>query len=213
LQPVATGRKSHRPKNGSNTRKPLPWVAMVRRGSTVRVRQRASCFLLLSRWFRCLDWRRLRVLVSTQRPPASTVAVVRRSARRAGGLHARVRRARSGRNGGRSWSGWRPCSERGRRWRCRHGARRLRRCGEDRRPSAEARSGGELCRLPLAVAEVVQVEEPPRSAGKSRLISRQKRSQFAQRILLRRSGRRGLRVTASWSPQNAALLESRSERR
>jgi hypothetical protein len=48
LQSVATARKSARPKSGSKTQKPLPWVAtscrrssMVRRGSTVRVRQRA----------------------------------------------------------------------------------------------------------------------------------------------------------------------------
>ena len=48
LQPVATGRKSARPKNASNMPKLLPSVAtacrverMVRRGSMVRVRQRA----------------------------------------------------------------------------------------------------------------------------------------------------------------------------
>ena len=48
MQPVATGGKWNGPKNGSDKRKPLPWVAtsclsrsMVRRGSTVRVRQRA----------------------------------------------------------------------------------------------------------------------------------------------------------------------------
>src|SRR5438046_7895208 len=47
-QPVATGGKWVGPENGSDERKPLPWVAtscrserMVRRGSTVRVRQRA----------------------------------------------------------------------------------------------------------------------------------------------------------------------------
>jgi hypothetical protein len=47
-QPVATGRKWDGSRNGSNKRKPLPWVAtgcrswrMVSRGSTVRVRQRA----------------------------------------------------------------------------------------------------------------------------------------------------------------------------
>jgi hypothetical protein len=47
-QPVATRRKWDRRESGSNRRKPLPWVAtgcrgkaMVRRGSTVRVRQRA----------------------------------------------------------------------------------------------------------------------------------------------------------------------------
>jgi hypothetical protein len=63
----------------------------------------------------------------------------RRSARRAGGSRARGRRGRGGRSGGRSWSGWRPCSGRGRRWRCRHGARRWRRCGGDRRSCAAAR--------------------------------------------------------------------------
>src|SRR5919201_5202378 len=48
LQPVAIGGKSRSLRNGRNKRKPLPWVAtgcrlerMVRRGSTVRVRQRA----------------------------------------------------------------------------------------------------------------------------------------------------------------------------
>ena len=48
LQPVATGRKPLRRGSGRDKRKPLPWVAtscrsqrMVRRGSTVRVRQRA----------------------------------------------------------------------------------------------------------------------------------------------------------------------------
>jgi hypothetical protein len=49
LQPVATGGKcGMRRKRGSDNRKPLPWAAtdclrryMVRRGSTVRVRQRA----------------------------------------------------------------------------------------------------------------------------------------------------------------------------
>jgi hypothetical protein len=49
LQPVATSGKCDAAGNGSDKRKPLPWVAtdclrrsMVRRGSTVRVRQRAS---------------------------------------------------------------------------------------------------------------------------------------------------------------------------
>jgi hypothetical protein len=48
LQPVANSGKSTEHGNGGNTPKPLPWVAtgclrrsMVRRGSTVRVRQRA----------------------------------------------------------------------------------------------------------------------------------------------------------------------------
>src|SRR6266545_8356711 len=48
LQPVATGGKWENAENGSDRRKPLRWVAasclsrsMVRRGSTVRVRQRA----------------------------------------------------------------------------------------------------------------------------------------------------------------------------
>ena len=47
-QPVAISGKSAGSRNGENERKPLPWVAtgcrdpkMVRRGSTVRVRQRA----------------------------------------------------------------------------------------------------------------------------------------------------------------------------
>jgi hypothetical protein len=41
---------------------------MARRGSTVRVRQRALSFCLLSRCFRCLGWRRLKPSASTQRP-------------------------------------------------------------------------------------------------------------------------------------------------
>ena len=48
LQPVANSGKSTEHGNGGNTPKPLPWVStgclrrsMVRRGSTVRVRQRA----------------------------------------------------------------------------------------------------------------------------------------------------------------------------
>src|SRR6266545_4529896 len=77
------------------------------------------------------------------------------------GLCARVRRARGGRNGGRSWSGWLPCSARGRRLTCRHGARRLRTYGGARRRGAAARcpprSGGGS---PVAVAEVVEVEVP-----------------------------------------------------
>jgi len=55
LQPVATGRKSDAARMRRTTRKPLPWVAtgcdrvrMVRRGSTVRVRQRACEDLLWS---------------------------------------------------------------------------------------------------------------------------------------------------------------------
>jgi hypothetical protein len=81
LQPVATRRKSDRLETRRHTRKPLPAVAtcclsrsMVRRGSTVRVRQRASSFLLLSQQFRCLGWRRLPVSTSTsvhQRPPST----------------------------------------------------------------------------------------------------------------------------------------------
>jgi len=35
---VASGGKGVDPENGSDKRKPLPWVAMVRSGSTVRVR-------------------------------------------------------------------------------------------------------------------------------------------------------------------------------
>src|ERR687885_397216 len=65
---------------------------MVRRGSTVRVRQRASGFCLLSPCFRCLRRRWARNLVSTKRPPASTVDALLRRVRRAGGSHARVRR-------------------------------------------------------------------------------------------------------------------------
>jgi hypothetical protein len=57
-QLVATGRKWEGAENGSLKRKPLPRVAtrclsrsMVRRGSTVRARQRASASYLLKRPF------------------------------------------------------------------------------------------------------------------------------------------------------------------
>jgi hypothetical protein len=55
MQPVAISGKWNGPRNRENKRKPLPWIAtgcvrrsMVRRGSTVRVRQRASAYLLLT---------------------------------------------------------------------------------------------------------------------------------------------------------------------
>jgi hypothetical protein len=66
LQLVATGRKSLSRQNGGSRPKPLPWVAndcdrvrMVRRGSTVRVRQRASGRCLQSAGFACLRCKRL----------------------------------------------------------------------------------------------------------------------------------------------------------
>src|SRR5215207_1209880 len=49
-QPVATGGRWDDLESGSDTRKPLPWDG--RRGSTVRVRQRASAFSLLRCRFR-----------------------------------------------------------------------------------------------------------------------------------------------------------------
>jgi hypothetical protein len=61
-------------------------------------------------------------------------------------------------NGGRSWSGWRPYSGRGRRRRCRHGALRWRRCAGDRRPCAGLDPGAAFALARLAVPEVVQVE-------------------------------------------------------
>jgi hypothetical protein len=100
--PLHIGGKCDGAKNREIRPKP-----MVRRRSAVRVRQRASSFCLLSRYFRCLDWQRSRRSVSTQRPPASTVDVLRRSARRAIGSRARVRRGRGGRSGrsrARAWS-------------------------------------------------------------------------------------------------------------
>src|SRR6266540_3874830 len=127
------------------------------RGSTVRVRQRASSFLLLSRCFRGVGWRRPRGSASTRRPPASTVDVVPRSTRRAGGSRARVRPGGGGRNAGRSWSagahvageiegrdtGTEP---------------KVATCAGDRRPCAGFDPSSELRGLPLAVTEVVQVE-------------------------------------------------------
>jgi hypothetical protein len=119
--------------------------AMVRRGQRFES-VRGLRVLLLSACFRCLVWRRPRASASMQRPPASTVDVVPRSARRAGGSPARVRRARGDRNGGRSWWVWRPCSGRGRRSRCRHGARMSRTCVGDRRPCPLARSQQRVAR-------------------------------------------------------------------
>jgi hypothetical protein len=88
-----------------------PWGQVLGTGSRLprvsqgRWRKRWTDFFLLSRRSRCLGWRRLRAAVSTQRPPTSTVATVPRSARRAGGSHARVRRVRGDHSAGRSWSG------------------------------------------------------------------------------------------------------------
>jgi hypothetical protein len=50
----------------------LPEGSNVRRGSTVRVRQRASAYLLLIVLFRCLCGRRARFLASSERPRTST---------------------------------------------------------------------------------------------------------------------------------------------
>jgi hypothetical protein len=65
-QPVATGGKSEDPGNGGNKPKPLPPVAtscrrtlMVRRGSTVRVRQRACTKALQMGMLCCPRWRDL----------------------------------------------------------------------------------------------------------------------------------------------------------
>jgi hypothetical protein len=65
-QPVAIGGKWEGPKNGKIRPNPLPWVAtscqkgrMVRRGSTVRVRQRASRNALQNGYLSCLSGKRL----------------------------------------------------------------------------------------------------------------------------------------------------------
>jgi hypothetical protein len=50
-----------------------PRPFFIERGSTVRVRQRASSFRLLSPCFRCLYWRQPARSTSTQRPPATNV--------------------------------------------------------------------------------------------------------------------------------------------
>jgi hypothetical protein len=47
---------------------------MVRRGSTVRVRQRASAYPLLTSRFCCLDGRGAALSTSTERPPTSTAS-------------------------------------------------------------------------------------------------------------------------------------------
>jgi hypothetical protein len=65
LQPMATGRKSNRRGGRRNKPKPLPCVAtscrgeMVRRGSPVRVRQRASRSALQNGYLSCLSGKRL----------------------------------------------------------------------------------------------------------------------------------------------------------
>jgi hypothetical protein len=131
---------------------------MVRRGSTVRVRQRASSFLLLSRCFRCLRWRQPRALTSTQRPPASTVDVGRRSTRRAGGSRARVRRGRGGRSGvdhGQAGAHAAGEVEGGDAFTEREGGERM---SEIVDPAKGLDPGRDLPWLPLSVAEVVQVE-------------------------------------------------------
>jgi hypothetical protein len=55
---------------------------MVRRGSTVRVRQRASRFVLLRPWLRSLGRRRRAVATSTRRPRRGRRTVIRPRSRR-----------------------------------------------------------------------------------------------------------------------------------
>ena len=105
---------------------------MVRRGSTVRVRQRALAYCLLSALFRCRSGRRSATATSIGRPKLGRRRLGRPRSRRGAGLRARVRRKQGSRNDGQSWSGWLPCSAKGRTLKCRHGARRSRRCGGDR---------------------------------------------------------------------------------
>jgi hypothetical protein len=179
-------------------------AAMVGSGSTVRARERAFGFRPTQAVFTFSAWTTTdHCSTSAKRPPSSTVAVLRGSARRGGGSRAHARRGRGGRIGGRSWSGWRPCSGKGRTWRCQHGGRRSRRGGVgDRRSGArESMPAAKLCGLPVAVAEVVQVEVAAAPGGKSRLDLAAERSQSAQSILPRTLGSARLRVTASWSPR------------
>ncbi len=72
-QSTANRTGAEAPKTSQNRCRPLrPVAAMVRRGSTVRVRQRASGFFLLRCWFRFRGRRRIPDSTSTQRPPTST---------------------------------------------------------------------------------------------------------------------------------------------
>jgi hypothetical protein len=73
--------------------------------------------------------------------------------------------------------------------------------------------GRELCRLPLAVAEVVQVEEPPRSAGKEQADLAAEKVAICAKDLAKTLGSARFAGNGLVEPQNAALLESRSERR
>jgi hypothetical protein len=75
LNGAARPHRSRQNKTGSATPR-TPRRPLVRRGSTVRVRQRARVFACLAGVFRCLCWRRARASVSTRRPLASTVDVV-----------------------------------------------------------------------------------------------------------------------------------------
>jgi hypothetical protein len=91
----------------------LPIGAHGKEGSTVRVRQRASSFPLLSRPVVLAGGvrERRRPRSVHQRPPwtLSRAQLVEQADRMLASV------GRGGRNGGRSWSGWRPCSGRGRR--------------------------------------------------------------------------------------------------
>jgi hypothetical protein len=75
LQPVANGRKCSASRRGENKPKPLPWVAtscreerMVRRGSAVRVRQRASLYQAVSGGFDDLSERAWQVFWQVEGP-------------------------------------------------------------------------------------------------------------------------------------------------
>src|SRR6266545_3665119 len=115
---------------------------------------RASRFRLLSRCFRCAYWWRPRSSASTQRPPWTlagaqlveqtnrVLAPVAREVAVVAVDHGHARAHVAG----------------GQRWRCRHGVRRWRTYAADRRSAQRLDPGRELRRLPLTVAEVVQVE-------------------------------------------------------
>jgi hypothetical protein len=95
----------------------------------------------------------------------------------------------------------------------RHPLLRMRPAAATLDPTQGVDSGSTLGGLPASVAEVVQVEEAPALGAEEEQALAVESSQFAQKISLTTLGLARSRVTASWSPQNTALLESRSERR
>ena len=132
---------------------------MVRRGSTVRVRQRASGFLRLSRRSvvsaGVIDrLRRPRSVHQCPPWPLSRAQFVEQTDRMLASVACEV----AVMTVDHGQAGARPCSGRGRRWRCRHGVRRSRRCVGDRRSCVEVRSRRHVVPASTRGYGTVQVE-------------------------------------------------------